>query len=691
MKKILSIILVIITLVALAVPIAATETVSGVDITKSSVTEDLETIYNLSDYKADSTDNGIYLITAMEYGFGTSDHTLYLYFFNPSKKTVVASDFNKITIANSCTSDGKPTSYNKCSISVCSISTDKLFIKCKLNSGTKFYYSFSGARHYSIGEVELYGTAEDVDGVKSYECGYTFSFSGSGNSLSCNRTDELTISLNVHQTSYLTGDSAKENDVDFAVVGNSFYSNQINSVYFSIPKAIEYEYGDLYSIKYEYYKYRTSPILVVDDDNTYSNLSYLSGKKLGDGNFDYSIFFRVRSFASGISASSYFGYFFGDKLDSSSTVYKYYDKYPEFGTYQDYHTLVLKADDVSDRDNILISSNKLQDAFKNYAPLGEDNNYINYSGITVGSNEYFGDLFDLDYFEENYYPAEVKVGEEFDMPSFADMLEEEGVGRFERLWKYGLDICLNIENYDNTIQDMKYIEQVNYTDIPSTPENASSKYLVSVDDITAFRDYCSDAARNSENVYLLRYAISDDYHCLEMEKSNLDGNIMLVQENVYLDFDIITLSFEKNGDITVIPVVSDPTDGFTGIENVTPLPPDEALGEFVDNSFDGLKDWWKDSSRKLLALGAVILGIVVVALILSKLPGMIYSKSSDSSDSLFSTKKDKDKENNTTVNITIQEDKLRRRSNYSRGQYRGSYRYNGGHRYNSRYRYRRRK
>lgn len=678
MKKILSIILIIITLAALVVPIAATETVSGVDITKSSVTEDLQTIYNLSDYKVDSSDKGIYLITAMEYGYGTLDHTLYLYFFNPSKKALVGSDFNKITVASACKSDGTPTSYNKCSISICSTSTDKLFVKCKLNSGTKFYYSFDGARHYSIGEVELYGVADDVEGVKSYECGYTFSFSGSGDKLTCNRTDQLIISLDIHQTSYLTGDSAKENDVDFAVVGNSFYSNQINSVYFSIPKVIEQEYGDLYSIKYEYYKYRTSPILVVDDDNTYSNLSYLSGKKLGDGNFDYSIFFRVRSFASGISASSYFGYFFGDKLDGSSTVYKCYDKYPEFGTYQDYHTLVLKADDVTDRNNILISSNKLQDAFKNYAPLGEDNNYINHSGKVIGSEKYFGDLFDLDFYEENHYPAEVKVGEEFDMPSFADMLEEEGVGRFERLWKYGLDICLNIENYDNTIQDMKYIEQVKYTDFPSTPENASSKYLVSVNDITAFRDYCSDAARNSENVYLLRYAISDDYHCLEMEKSNLDGNIMLVQENVYLDFDIITLSFEKNGNITVIPVASDPSDGFTDIENVTPLPPNEAVGEYIDKNFGGLKSWWQDSAPKLLGLGILIIGIIFAAFIIIATSDSIFSKPFDTSKSLFSDKKDK--QNNTTINIIVPKDKPN--STNQRGQ--GS-----SYRNNNRYRRRR--
>ena len=682
MKKILSIILVIITLASLAVPISAAETINGVDITKSSVTEDLGLIYDLNDFKADSSNKDISLITVQEYGYGTLDHTLYMYFYNPSGKTLSNSDFNKVELASSWNSSGEPNGYKKQPIEIVSVSSDRLLIKCKLGKTSgSFYRKLNNARHYTISGIELNTVGSDFEQLKDYTVGYTFSFSGSGNTLACNRTDQLTIKLDVHQTSYLTGDSAKKKDD----LDNGWYSNQINSVYFSIPKAIEQEYGDLYSINYEYYKYRTSPILVVDDESTYSKLSYLSGKNLLDGDFGYSIYDRI--FDDTSQSKFVGGFWFGDKVSSSMYVY---DKYPQIGTYQDYHTLVLKVDDVTDRENILISSDKLQDAFEKYLPLGEDNNYINHSGVTIGSNKYFGDLFDLDYYTKNYYSADVKVGEEFDMPSFADLLEEQGVKNgWQRFWKYGLDIALNIENYDEAIQNAKYIEQVKYTDIPSTPEVASSKYLVSVNDITAFRDYCSDAARNDENVYLLRYAKSDDYYCLNMT-SSLDGNIMLVQENVYLDFDIISLSFEKDGKITVIPVVSDLTDGFTGIENVTPLPPDEAISEYFQN----LKNWWQDSAPKLVGLLILIVSIILLGWLAISVPSWIFGKS-DKSNSLFSDKKDKEKENNTTVNITIQEDELRRRSNYTQGQYRspyrGSYRYKGKRYYNNRYRYKRRK
>ncbi len=685
MKKILSIILVIITLVSLAVPISAAETINGVDITKSSVTEDLGLICDLNDFKADSSNKDISLITVQEYGYGTLDHTLYMYFYNPSGKTLSNSDFNKVQLASSWNSSGEPNGYKKQPVEIVSVSSDRLLIKCKLGKTSgSFYRKLNNARHYTVSGVELNTVGSDFEQLKDYTVGYTFSFSGSGNTLACNRTDQLTINLDVYQTSYLTGDSAKEKDD----LDNGWYSNQINSVYFSIPKAIEQEYGDLYSINYEYYKYRTSPMLVVDDESTYNKLIPDVGHKIGDGNFNYSIY-DVALYSGYYS----FGYAYGDKKKGGVDLYVY-DEYPEIGTYQEFFTTVFKVDDVTDRDNILVSADKIQKYFYKYSmtspPLDEYNNPVNHSGVTIGSNKYFGDLFDLDYYTENYYSADVKVGEEFDMPSFADLLEEQGVKNgWQRFWKYGLDISLNIENYDETIQKAKYIEQVKYTDIPSTPEVASSKYLVSVNDITAFCNYCSDAARNDENVYLLRYAKSDDYYCLNMT-SSLDGNIMLVQENVYLDFDIISLSFEKDGKITVIPVVSDLTDGFTGIENVTPLPPDEAISEYFQN----LKNWWQDSAPKLVGLLILIVSIILLGWLAISVPSWIFGKS-DKSNSLFSDKKNKEKENNTTVNITIQEDELRRRSNYTQGQYRspyrGSYRYKGKRYYNNRYRYRRRK
>ena len=70
-----------------------------------------------------------------------------------------------------------------------------------------------------------------------------------------------------------------------------------------------------------------------------------------------------------------------------------------------------------------------------------------------------------------------------------------------------------------------------------------------------------------------------------------DGAQELVQVVVSLDFDIIQLTFNKDGDYTVIPVVSSPIDI---VNDVTP----------PTNISDGL-EWWQ-----------VILAIVLVVLLL---------------------------------------------------------------------------
>lgn len=47
----------------------------------------------------------------------------------------------------------------------------------------------------------------------------------------------------------------------------------------------------------------------------------------------------------------------------------------------------------------------------------------------------------------------------------------------------------------------------------------------------------------------------------------LDSKFLMAQENVYLDFYIISFTFKDDETLTVIPVVSSPTDGYTPIKD----------------------------------------------------------------------------------------------------------------------------
>ena len=104
----------------------------------------------------------------------------------------------------------------------------------------------------------------------------------------------------------------------------------------------------------------------------------------------------------------------------------------------------------------------------------------------------------------------------------------------------------------------------------------------------------------------------------------------MFQCDVYLDFDIIQFTFSNEENITVIPVVSTPTDGFTDVENTTP---DHNVGPIYDIfSFisevaggigDGLNLLWdiingiSSVFGFILKYGGWIIGFVLVILSIS--------------------------------------------------------------------------
>ena len=77
------------------------------------------------------------------------------------------------------------------------------------------------------------------------------------------------------------------------------------------------------------------------------------------------------------------------------------------------------------------------------------------------------------------------------------------------------------------------------------------------------------------------------------------GQAYIAQESVFFDFDIIQLTFNKEGEYTVIPVVSNP---ITIVDDVTPptnIPKEEV-------------QWW----RIILALVLLVLLLVLLAPVL---------------------------------------------------------------------------
>ena len=81
-------------------------------------------------------------------------------------------------------------------------------------------------------------------------------------------------------------------------------------------------------------------------------------------------------------------------------------------------------------------------------------------------------------------------------------------------------------------------------------------------------------------------------------------NGYVAQETIFLDFDIIHLTFEKDGVLTVIPAVSDPVDVIGDLEN-------------LDDDLPGKEtEWWQ-------ILIAVLLGIVLLVILMPILPYIV--------------------------------------------------------------------
>ena len=83
----------------------------------------------------------------------------------------------------------------------------------------------------------------------------------------------------------------------------------------------------------------------------------------------------------------------------------------------------------------------------------------------------------------------------------------------------------------------------------------------------------------------------------------------MAMQNVFLDFDIISLTYERDGEYTVIPAVSDPIDIFA---DVTPPP---------DFKEDGLA-WWQ--------IALIVLGVILVVYLIVKVIRGIASGDSGS-------------------------------------------------------------
>lgn len=623
-KGIFSTLLISVIILLLAFPIPAFAAETG-DVTPSYETfENTNVVDDLTsagvDLDAYKTKDEVALITFQEFAYSyyssnMGDFGLYVYIYNPSGNAILTDSKSSITIAISYDEDGKPNDYEKFSLIVCSRSTGEysnLFYKFRIvdhisaeGSTIKQRVSkTSSERRYDVSEFELdFGN----NTIEAYGVGGTFKFSGYAagygkdgetdtSTLKCEVTNLTTIELEIQQTSYIQ-------DPNNSSIKNH---NQVTTAYFAVPNSILEEYGKLQKIKATWNEYRTTPIIVTDNTDFYNFLLPLLGVDIGADHQDCDL-----DYCFGIGRSAGGQYLLFDQAYNM-----------KWKSSQDYDEAITKISwlfdsEGSDVFNYTLPSERIEEYLYSYG--GDRSDLLTEN---VGDDRSVYNLVDFDADEDA-----------FDFTAY-----EPDVKGWGQLWDY------LFKEDQAVLQDVAPIIAISSKDLSGTAESVSERLLVGEADVSDIKTYVANAEANDQTVFLFRFACTDYYseevNVYKYENHWDDGvplnhnfnNIGLMncayvaQENVFLGFDIIQLTFNADGVYTVIPVVASPVDI---IPSVTPPAEDpfsdaldktkdwlEALLEKIQELWDKLtaalgsfkENWWKYG---LLAL-AVIVGICAI-------------------------------------------------------------------------------
>lgn len=529
-----------------------------------------------------------------------ADFGLYVYVYNP--QDVV---FDMLTVRNKIQlTYGDKTSYSKYELEFINYSTEAGYegrfwkFKVKLTDSQKsdiLRDVDEANRVYKISGIEL----SVKNKVTEYPCGQTYTYKGyalgygselaASDTLSCTVDGfEKYLSLDVRSTYYRPKGSN----------GSANRQDTLHSVYFSVPDEIISEYGEMTAVHAAWLNAYTAPIFVTGNKDFYDNFIGLVGKE--NPETDYGFHTNAKgTYLGGFYFVNYsHGYNYSNSVDSELSKLNYVF-YAENGDADNY---TLPAE-------LLIGDGKSgkKGWFETYtAKYGGEKVIGKYSKALF---EQYDDAF-----------TDVTITEK-------DSFKLTNVTTSQNLWQ---KMWGTSTSYTNTYS-MSAIQKVTMDDIDNALSSSAfcDELFVAETDYDELCDYVKTAKANKETVYLFRYKQSE-YFAVELcegryktgwhtemigDRSQLtygryftdtDTNAYLCQMWVQLDFDIIDLTFTKDGVSTVIPVIMSPTD--IAADGTPPL----------ETEKDGGLKWWQ------ILLGVIAL-LFIVWLLIKFAPVIVYA------------------------------------------------------------------
>lgn len=502
--------------------------------------------YNSGMYLTNSTAD-IQLIRFSEYAFDSQyseNFGLYLYIYNPNPlRNFIADDRNEIELNTSI--NAYSNSYSTYKLSLISKENSgtylNKFYKFKINIDKEFYDSLNKEeRHYNIASIELLesGRANATDftiGSHFVYSGYAKGMGGSGDyTLHC-ETEKFDV-------------------IEIRNLGKGYYRTATNSqgighhtdmfyVYYYIPTQFLENYGKLIKMHCEYYKV---PIVYYNVAKQYQNAN------IKDSFFN-------RNWLEYTTSS-------GDKKITNG------DTVANLLTDKLYVT-----DDVDTR----ISAEEIESCY--------DINSKKIFGVNAHTDEFYNDIELCNDNEDQL----------IDLLSYGDESDDSD---FTKWWN---SIFHSIDTSWHSITNLKPIEE-----IKEKCANDGSTYTIAKEDVESFNKYYDDNKSNGQ-MYLFRFSTAEVWTsdlvngtisrtipiggsggtASQIEMNTKIGNYF--EATAIIDFDVIDMTFLKNGVESIVPVTMSPVNIFTE----SPSAKDD-----VDNS------WW------LYIVIAIVLLILLIIL-----------------------------------------------------------------------------
>lgn len=548
--------------------------------------------------KANYTD--IAIVEFIEYCYADNvfkqgNYGLYLYVYNPDRIDFsVKTGANTVNMAVGYDGDGNPNAYENRALQYVGKTTEDnegLLYKFKVAETKdilitqKEYNRTYGERRYDIAGVQLRTMGEAL--AEDHAVGGTWHYTGfakgygdddaAESTLECEQTDLETVELNVHHTFWLPEGF---NDPEVHT------QDQLNTVYFAVPKRLKDLYGTLCRVQAEWYEYRTKPVFVMGDSAVYEHLKNYVGH-VSDTKYDENIKY-------GMVANFHFSgphdaYPMGDYIYNAMGM----SAYETIEWLYELQYLFPASGSAGDE---VVTSEELLEYIRERS--------LSETDLLLG--RYARCLFTDDVGEGRKPGSEGKTevniwgDETFDLTSTVIS---------QNFWQ---SIFGGHTQVTTLYDGIKAIHEVTAEDMRGSAQDVSQRLFVDAGDYAELKGVYDEAVTvdptdpddEEKIVYLFRFSVTDTYSAqvTYFEKDPLHtrkNNAYMAMQNVFLDFDIISLTYERNGEYTVIPAVSDPIDIFA---DVTPPP---------DFEEDGLA-WWQIA---LIVLGVALAVYIIVKIV----------------------------------------------------------------------------